>query len=239
MLSAFPSSTHSGPTKPETDVRGRILLVDDDPMAGAIVGAWLDEMGYATTYTTSPAEADQRLASASFDLVLSDVRMPGNYQLEWVERLLGRAATPPVLLITGTPDLETACRAANLPVAGYLLKPLDFTLLDPLLQRVLRDQGRRREFIRLAQDIIQVLGARGIAGTAEESALIGRLAGLATCLPVRTVRVAADHPAEEVWRSAITDAIAVIESTKHSFRSKELGRLRQRLRQIVASDQAA
>jgi DNA-binding NtrC family response regulator len=219
--------------------RGRVLLVDDDPMAGMIMGAWLHEKGYDSTYTTNPADADKLLVSASFDLVLSDVCMPGNFQLEWVERLLGRAATPPILLITGTPDLETACRAANLPVAGYLLKPPDFTTLDAVLQRVLQEHDRRREFISATQAIIQMLGTRGIAGTADASALLERLARLATCLPVRAARMGSDQPAEEAWRSAIIDAIAVIESTKHSFRSKELGRLRQRLRQMLASGQAA
>ena len=116
---------------------------------------------------------------------------------------LAQAQLPPVLLVTGTPDLETACRAANLPVAGYLLKPFDFSALDEVVQRV------------------------------------RRLADYCTSLRTQPGRVPAGHPGEETWRTAITETIGVLEKTKHSFRSKELGGLRQRLQRLLAQNGSA
>lgn len=224
------------PSKAKTGGRGKILLVDDDPQVGKVLCTWLRKIGYQVTFASNPDEADKLLASSPFELVLSDVNMPGNFRLEWVEGLLNRGSSPPILLITGTPVLATACRAANLPVAGYLLKPLDFTTLGDVIQRVVQEHRRRGEFTSVAQDIIHLLTARNIESTPEESALVGRLAQLYASFRSHPERIAADPPADEAWRSAITDAIGVIEKTKHSFRSRELGDLRQRLLHLVRSE---
>lgn len=221
-------------TRPPSGSRGSILLVDDDALAGMVLSTWLREKGYAAQLASGPAEADRLLAAGTFDLLLSDIRMPGNFHLEWVERLLHARTTPPILLITGTPDLETALRAANLPVEGCLLKPVDFAALDGVVQRILQKFRRRREFIDVARDIAQLLAARGLAGTSEETTLVERLGRLSASLQPPNGRAAAGPSADEIWRAAITDAITVLEKTKDSFRSKELGGLRQRLQKMLA-----
>ncbi len=213
---------------------GHILLVDDDPLAATILGAWLFEKGYRVTPAQSPAEADRLLASASFDLVLSDVCMPGNLRLQWVENLLSRENTPPVLLVTGSPDLENACHAANLPVAGFLLKPVDFPTLELILQRVLQDQRRHREFAAIVLEIIGQLNHLEGNGAIADGGLAGKLTRLAAGFGPQAGRPATGRGADEAWRAAITDTIAVLEKTKDSFRSKDLGQLRQRLTQMLA-----
>jgi len=222
------------PPEAKAGSRGRILLVDDDPEVGQVLSKWLRKLDYQVPLAASPVDAEKLLSSSRFDLVISDVYMPGNFNLEWVERLLKRPSSPPVLLITGSPDLAIACRAANLPVAGYLLKPLDFELLDQVIQRTLQEHLRRREFTHVVQGIAQLLGARQVESTPEEDALIARLTQLCDDLSTRT-DPAAERPGDEAWRAAIIDTISVIEKTKHSFRSKELGNLRQRLQQLVRS----
>lgn len=223
---------------PARACRGRLLLVDDDPMTGMVIEGWLRRNGYSTTFVPGPPEADRLLAATEFDLVLSDIHMPGNFRLEWVERLLSDADLPPVLLITGTPELETACRAANLPVAGYLLKPVDFSTLDDAIQRAVQEHRRRREFLSVIEDIIRTLGPASEPGSREESNVVGRLKDLSAGLRARAGRVAVGQVDAGAWRSAVTDSIAVIEKTKHSFRSKELGALRQRLQQMLAGHEA-
>jgi DNA-binding response OmpR family regulator len=142
-------------------------------------------------------------------------------------------SAPPILLITGTPDLETACRAANLPVAGYLKKPINYIHLEAAMARILGDNRRNRDFVVVAQEIIALLSARPAQKGSDESALIGRMTQLAASFRTPGRRISADQPAEEAWRAAIAETIAVIEKTKHSFRSKELGNLRQRLQRLL------
>jgi len=238
---AQPSASSAQPAGSKSTVgadrRGAILIVDDEPLTGMIVSTWLREKGYGARLAASPNEADRILSDTSFDLVISDVYMPGNFRLEWVERFLQRASAPPILLVTGTPDLETACRAANLPVAGYLLKPLDFTLLDEVVQRILQEQFRRRDFLHLAQEAIQVLTAQGAEHSPEETKLASRLTGFCASLQAQSGRTMVGRPADEAWRAAIAENIGVLEKTKHSFRSKDLGQLRLRLQQLL--DQSA
>ena len=235
--SAFPpqsnSPTTAGEPKSGPACRGTILVVDDDPLTGTILSTWLREKGYQAHLAASPEEADRVQGATSFDLVISDVYMPGNFRLEWVERFLQRASVPPILLVTGTPDLETACRAANLPVAGYLLKPLDFTILDEVVRRILEEQIRRRDFIHLAQEAIQMLTGHGGEHSPEETRLASRLAGFCTSLQSQSGRAWVDRTADEAWRAAVAETIGVLEKTKHSFRSKDLGQLRLRLKQLL------
>jgi DNA-binding NtrC family response regulator len=145
--SGKPEDRASLPSVPEASHRGNLLLVDDDSMTGMVLGGWLRHQGYRADFVTNATEADRLLVTSTFDLVLSDIRMPGNFRLEWVQQLLANDAMPPILLITGTPELETALRAANLPVAGYLLKPVDFSILDGVIQRIVQEHRRRLEFI--------------------------------------------------------------------------------------------
>ncbi|HEY8995321.1 MAG TPA: response regulator [Lacunisphaera sp.] len=216
--------------------RGRILQVDDDPIVRAVFHGWLKKHGYAHQHAASLDEAEALLNENPFDVVLSDIHMPGNYRLEWTEQLLARENAPAVILITGTPELETACRAANLPVAGYLLKPAEFATLDATLQGVIRRQRRRTDFLSLSRDILQLLGSHGMQHSTEENMLVDKLALLAGCFSSRTSGTGATGSSNDLlWRAAIADTIAVIEKTKHSFRSKDLGELRHRLQQLLGT----
>src|SRR5689334_5790188 len=70
--------------------RGSILYVDDDEMARTVLGGWLRLNGYDHRNAASPIEADTILTQHVFDLVISDIHMPGNHRLEWVEQVLNR-----------------------------------------------------------------------------------------------------------------------------------------------------
>ena len=213
--------------------RLRVLLVDDDPIAGMALTAWLQDLGHQTVYAAGPVEADAAFETGDFDVVLSDVQMPGNFRLEWIERRLQAECPPPVLLMTGSPQLESAIRAANLPIAGYLLKPIDFKKTAPLLERLGQERRQRRALFSLAQEVARLTGQRpatsGDAAADELRELAGRLAAEAS----RPPRERGGETGGQPWLDAIVETIAVLEKTKHSFRSKELGELRKRLLQLV------
>jgi two-component system response regulator HydG len=80
------------------------------------------------------------LARQRFDLVLSDLSMPGNLKLELLHQ--GRAQWPetPLIVITGVPSLPTAVESLRLGIADYLLKPVSYRDLLSSIRRVLEDR---------------------------------------------------------------------------------------------------
>jgi len=215
-----------------------ILVVEDDPISSAVLAGWARQQGSTVVTVGSTGEADAALADNTFDLVLSDVHLPGNHRLEWVEQALAADFPPPIILVTGQPELETTLRAANLPVAGYLVKPVDFANLGRLIHRLVAEHRHRRELRALSREAAWLLtdsishppeGAGPLHEKLQKLSLF--LAAEASRNPREKDRA---HP-DEAWRSAITETIAVLEKTKHSFRSKELGDLRQRLQNLVVS----
>jgi CheY-like chemotaxis protein len=214
--------------------RGRVLHVDDDPTARMVFAHWLARNGYEHAIASGPAEAEGLLAQGSFDVVLSDIHMPGNIRLEWIEQVLARPGAPAVLLLTGSPAFESACRAANLAVAGYLLKPVEFAVLDQTLQRLVRARRHDASVLSLTRDIVHLLKESPRPDVRPDGAHARKLALLTQALETRLEEPAGD----ESWSAAIADAIAVIEQTRHSFRSRELGQLRARLQRVLMRESA-
>jgi CheY-like chemotaxis protein len=218
----------------------RILLVDDDVSAGPVLTEWVSRQGYAVTFVDGPAAATAALQGGEFDLVLSDIQMPGNRRLEWIEQLFRAECPPPVVLMTGSPELETAMRAANLPIAAYLLKPLDHAQLAATLTRLVRLQAQHRAFRAAAREINALVGEAGLDSLSDPQ-LASRFRLLARELTAESAqdfrRPSAGDQAP--WRAAILDTIATLEKTKHSFRSKDLGQLRARLEQFLQQPAAA
>jgi DNA-binding NtrC family response regulator len=112
-----------------------VLVVDGDPASCAELGRWLNRRGYAVALACSHTAADEMRREMAFDLIICDAGAPPHHQRNWIERLLGSVACPLVLVAT-QPTLEFAMRAANLPFAGCLMKPLDYSALGVLLDRV-------------------------------------------------------------------------------------------------------
>lgn len=234
MISPVSSTIPSQLVSTAGALPGRILVVDDDPMARTIFEKSLQQQGHQVCLAAGPAEAETRLGSAEFDLVISDVCMPGNTRLQWVEHLLAREDHPPILLVTGSPDIENACRAANLPIVGLLLKPVDLAALGDLVGRLLDAQSRHREWAGLSREILAACQSLTETGALEYGPLAAKLRQLVTAYPVHRGRLAAVRAGDHAWRTTIAETIAVLEKTRHSFRSKELGHLRQRLQQVLA-----
>ena len=122
--------------------RARILVADDEPLYLRTTGDLLRKAGYQCVCVPDAAAALEALSSDSFDLVLSDLNMPGNLKLELLHQ--GRANWPqiPLIVITGVPSLPTAIESLRLGIADYLLKPVKY---DDLLASVRRALNHRVE----------------------------------------------------------------------------------------------
>lgn len=104
--------------------RGTILLVDDDPALCFAYAEALSDDGYQVETANNGHEAIRHLADHSFDLVLSDIRMPGMDGLQLIRKVRETHLDLPVILMTGSPDINTAIQALDYGALRYLLKPV-------------------------------------------------------------------------------------------------------------------
>lgn len=116
--------------------RVRILVVDDEPAVRRYVSRVLGSEGYAVQEAADGAEALElvRAEPDGWDLVVSDIVMPGCNGVELHETIAGFAATLPVILMSGYAAAELSARGIATP-CGVLIKPFE---PDALLDEVRR-----------------------------------------------------------------------------------------------------
>ncbi|MBI5091008.1 MAG: sigma-54-dependent Fis family transcriptional regulator [Candidatus Hydrogenedentes bacterium] len=123
---------------PETANGYRILVVDDDESQRSLLVSFLSSQGFSVTAASSGEEALTVLGGALFNLLISDVRMPGLSGLDTLRRLRQENNPIPVLLVTAYADVRDAVGAMRDGAANYLEKPID---LDELLESVSHSLG--------------------------------------------------------------------------------------------------
>lgn len=118
----------------------RILAVDDSPSMRDMVRIALTSAGFEVTSAVDGKEALQIARQSTFDLVLSDVNMPGMDGIELIRALRAESAyrhTPILMLTTEAgPDRKKEGKEAG--ATGWIVKPFDPALLVATMHRVLR-----------------------------------------------------------------------------------------------------
>jgi diguanylate cyclase (GGDEF)-like protein/PAS domain S-box-containing protein len=130
-------------------VAERILVVDDDPTARILMQASLQQAGFAVQVAADAQEALQLFHGASFDLVMSDVEMPGMDGFELCARLRAESDVPvPVVMVTGMDDLASIDRAFEAGATDFLPKPINWSLLGHRVRYILRASAAMSELRR-------------------------------------------------------------------------------------------
>jgi signal transduction histidine kinase/ActR/RegA family two-component response regulator len=103
-----------------------ILVIDDEPALAKVEQRLLESLGYQVTSITSPFEALQLVSAQPrrYDLVLTDMSMPGMNGAELTQRLLRIRADMPVILCTGFSEMMNEKKARALGIRDYVMKPL-------------------------------------------------------------------------------------------------------------------
>ena len=189
------------------------------------------------------------LRENEYDLLISDIEMPGNQDLVLIRDVPQLVEGLPIILVTGHPTIETATQCFQLSVVAYLIKPFEsHALLEAVAQAVERYQayrvvcGHRRRLQASCEDLERVESLmRARAGTADGMPwsafpsmtlheIVESLHELENYVAITTPH-SLPNPAALVL--AIRETIAVLEKTKGSFKSKELADLRRRLESVV------
>lgn len=108
----------------------RVLVVDDDPVVGKSFEGVLAPKGYAVIHAASGAEALERLANDAYDMVYTDMRMPGMDGLEVARRIKATRPWLPVVIVTGYGSEESEAQAFRAGVAEFLRKPLSPEMIE-------------------------------------------------------------------------------------------------------------
>ncbi|MBA2115310.1 sigma-54-dependent transcriptional regulator [Bremerella alba] len=123
------------------DTIKRILVADDEPLFLITTGELLKKAGFECRCVSDAKTALKYLAEERFDLILSDLNMPGNLKLELLQEGRDKWPDVPLVVVTGVPSLPTAIESVRLGIADYLLKPVKFNDLIACIQRVLERSG--------------------------------------------------------------------------------------------------
>jgi CheY-like chemotaxis protein len=118
----------------------KILVVDDDAVVGKSFDRVLSPKGYAVIHANGGADALVKLSSGEYDMVFTDIRMPGMDGLEVTERIKASRPWLPVVIITGygTEANEEAARKAG--VSAFLRKPLSPELIEGCAEKALAER---------------------------------------------------------------------------------------------------
>jgi DNA-binding NtrC family response regulator len=118
--------------------KAHLLLVDDDPNTLASLSRAFRLAGHEATVCDNAARAVELLRAETFDLILSDVVMPGRSGLELLEDLKNAGIKTPIILISGQANIEMAVKATKLGALDFLEKPLSTDKLLLTVENALR-----------------------------------------------------------------------------------------------------
>lgn len=103
--------------------RARILVVDDEQAVRDLVARTLTTADYDVDTAPDGASAIDRLQTADYQLLITDLKMPGMDGLSVIREARRKSAELPIIVITGYSTEASAIEAINLGVSGYLTKP--------------------------------------------------------------------------------------------------------------------
>lgn len=145
-------STKTIPSPPPA--RGRVLVVEDDRGLLEVYMDCLMDAGFDVAAASDAKGALHALEADSFDVVLSDIVMPGGSGVDLLRAVRERDLDVPVVLMTGDPSVETAVEAVELGVLHYLLKPV----VGAELVRCVEHAARLRKLTAVKREAFRYLG---------------------------------------------------------------------------------
>ena len=116
----------------------RILVVDDDPKLNQAACTYLNDSGYTAKGCLSAEAAYDAMYSQLYDLIISDIMMPGTDGFEFARSVRSLNRTIPILFMSARDDLPTKQKGFDLGIDDYMVKPIDFSELLMRVRALLR-----------------------------------------------------------------------------------------------------
>jgi YesN/AraC family two-component response regulator len=240
----------------------RILLADDEETFLYSTAELLRKEGFTCDTAYNTKIATKLLEQNNYDLLISDIKMPDNPNLSFIKKAKELTESMSIILVTGYPTLDTALQSVHLPISAYLIKPLDFSeLLEHAREaidkkKIYKNISKTKERLTELCDSFENLN-KGMYGKETNASEVTGMSFLNLTLQnisgsIKDIQYLfnnshnekheknAGHlfnsPRTKELKSALNDTINVLEKTKTSFKSKELGSLRKRLEALNIID---
>ena len=140
-----------------------VLIVDDEKHTRDGLKQALSE-SYDVAVAASADEAFNLMDSQAFDVILTDLRMPGKSGLKVIDRALALANKPAVLMMTAYGSVDTAVEAMKRGAVDFLTKPVNIERLDVLIKRALKTKTLEVEVQQLHERLDEKFDLDGIVG---------------------------------------------------------------------------
>ncbi len=112
-----------------------VLVVDDDAVVGRSFDRVLSEKGYSVSTALSGQEALNKLDRKDYDVVFTDIKMPGMDGLEVAKRIRDKCPWTPVVIVTGYGTAANEAKAEVLGVSGFVRKPLTPEIIETITRK--------------------------------------------------------------------------------------------------------
>lgn len=153
-----------------------VLVVDDEDNAREFVGALLEKKGYEVIQAATLGEAREKVKKGIGDVVLLDLQLKGEYGLNLLYETSSMPMRPPIIVITGFGDIETAVDAMKNGATDFLAKPLNVAQLEKSLQRACEIVAMRRELEHYRESQVKsinfVVGSNDVVKTTVKQSLV-------------------------------------------------------------------
>lgn len=238
---------------------GRILIADDEETFLVSTIDLLRREGYECDGVKDAEAAVKVLSSKPFDLLISDIRMPGNLELELVEAVLESVKGLPVIIVTGYPSAKAAITCLHLRTIAYLVKPLDFDDFLKYVKTAVKSSQLNRDLLKIKQrlqdwnrslEVIEgkvglvehdpsslsisdfmTLTYQNITDSPLDLMCLAKLPGKKT--ETKNICHLLNCPRLDGLKETLGEAISVLEKTKTAFESKDLAEFRKKLEEVV------
>lgn len=131
----------------------RLLIVDDERAVVDVFVDFFKDQGYDVYTAATGVEALDRIRAEEYDLILTDINLPGADGLEVVRAAKKRNQETGVLVITGHASLNTAIDAIHLGASDFIMKPFDLLAVSRAVERVLGSKRLMEENRRLVSQL--------------------------------------------------------------------------------------
>lgn len=119
------------------NAKRHVLVIDDDAVVGRSFNRVLSDKGYEVDTAMSGEEALKDIEAHDYDVVFTDIRMPGMDGLEVAEQIKARCPWTPIVVITGYGTEENEAKASVLGVSGFVRKPLTPEMIESITLKAL------------------------------------------------------------------------------------------------------
>ncbi|MHB8766728.1 MAG: sigma-54-dependent transcriptional regulator [Deferrisomatales bacterium] len=153
----------------------KVLVVDDDASLRRILEYNLAEEGHAVATAGSGEEALEALQKSRFDLVVTDIKMPGMDGMDLLKRIKAAASETQVIVITAFGTIEMAVEAMKAGAFEYITKPFNRDELKLSARKALRLRSLETDNMRLQKEVTRRYGFENIVGDSPQMQRVFRL----------------------------------------------------------------